>query len=87
MKILWLSMNKGLYHNPQASNPSYNGGGWISSLQELIISYSENTLALAYVTHTPMKKEIQDNTIYYPIYEAPKSSWQKMIEYYGGYKK
>lgn len=87
MRILWLSMNKGLYHNPQASNPFYNGGGWISSLQELIISCSENTLALVYVTHTRMEKEIQNNTIYYPIYEAPKSSWQKMIEYYGGYKK
>lgn len=87
MRILWLSMNKGLYHNPQAPNSCYNGGGWISSLQELFISNHDYTLALAYVTHTPMKKDIQDNTIYYPIYEAPQSSWQKIIEYYGGYKK
>lgn len=87
MRILWLSMNKGLYHNPQSPNSCYNGGGWISSLQEFFISNRENTLALAYVTHTPIQKEIQDNTIYYPIYEAPKSSWKKIKEYYGGYKK
>lgn len=89
MKILWLSVNKGLYQNPNEKQlqHGYNGGGWISSLQKLIIHTHDNTLALAYVTHTLMEKEIQDNTIYYPIYEAPKSSWQKMIEYYGGYKK
>lgn len=87
MKILWLSMTKGLHHNLPGSNPCYNGGGWISSLQELIMSSRENTLALAYITHTPIKKEIQDNVVYYPIYEASQTYWQKMIKYYGGYKK
>lgn len=87
MRILWLSVNKGLYEAYHQEVKGYHGGGWISSLQRLIIHTHNNTLALAYVTHTPMEKEVQDNTIYYPIYEAPKSSWQKTIEYYGGYKK
>lgn len=87
MRILWLSVNKGLYKANKQEEKGYHGGGWISSLQQLIIHTHDNTFALTYVTHTPMRKEVQDNTIYYPIYEAPKSSWQKAIEYYGGYKK
>lgn len=87
MRILWLSVNKGLYKAHKQKEKGYHGGGWISSLQQLIIHTHDNTLALAYVTHTPMRKEVQDNTIYYPIYEAPKSSWHKIMEYYGGYKK
>lgn len=87
MRILWLSVNKGLYKSDKQKEKGYHGGGWISSLQKLIISDSKSTLALAYITHTLMKREVQDNTIYYPIYEAPKSSWQKIKEYYGGYKK
>lgn len=86
MKILWLSVNSGLYNNLQSPNSYYNGGGWISSLQKLILM-TDNTLALAYITHTQQKKEIQDKTIYYPIYEASKNSYQKIKEYYGGYKK
>ena len=81
MKILWLSVNSGLYNNLQSPNSYYNGGGWISSLQKLILM-TDNTLALAYITHTQQKKEIQDKTIYYPIYEASKNSYQKIKEYY-----
>lgn len=85
MRILWLSMNSGLYHiNKPDSN--YNGGGWISSLQKLIENNSENTLALAFITHIPLKKEIQNKTVYYPIYEKSSTKVQKLIEYYGGYK-
>lgn len=86
MRILWLSVNKGLYNSKNQNIHGYYGGGWISSLQELIIHTHNNTLALAYITHSPLKKEIQNNTIYYPIYKVPKRSWQKTIEYYGGYK-
>lgn len=87
MRILWLSVNKGLYKNPIITNSYYNGGGWVSSLQKLILSTNENTFALAYITESFLKKEIQDNTIYYPIYDQPKTFWKKIKDYYGGYKK
>lgn len=86
MRILWLSVNEGLYKT-ENDNKGYHGGGWISSLQRLIIQSKENLLALAYITHKPLKIENQDNTIYYPIYEKPKSSLQKIKDYYGEYKK
>lgn len=86
MRILWLSVNSGLYNNSQSTNSSYNGGGWISSLQRLIQT-TDNILALAYITHTQQKREEQNKTIYYPIYEAPIKGFQKLKHYYGNYKK
>ena len=35
MRILWLSMNPGLYGVSEGNAKQYNGGGWISSLQRL----------------------------------------------------
>lgn len=85
MRILWLSVTPGLYQHPYLKS-SYNGGGWISSLQNVLITQEKITLALAFVTHIPLKEEKQNNTIYYPIFEPSKSSFQKLKEYYGGYK-
>lgn len=86
MRILWLSVNEGLYQTDK-DNKGYHGGGWISSLQKLLIQSEGNFLALAYVTHKSLKKECQNQTIYYPIYESPKTFLKKIKEYYGGYKK
>lgn len=79
-------MNSGLYHNINKPNSNYNGGGWISSLQKLIEINNENVLALAFITHIPLKKDIQNKTVYYPIYEKSCTKMQKLIKYYGGYK-
>lgn len=87
MRILWLSVNKGMYQTLNGKEKGYYGGGWVSSLQKLIIPLENNPLAIVYITHTPLKKEIQNHTIYYPIYSPPKNSIQKIKEYYGGYKK
>ena len=86
MRILWLSMNSGLFvtNNPKGS---YNGGGWISSLQQVFISCKGHKLALAFICNQPLKKTEQNGTIYYPIYEPTKSPFKKIREYYGGYKK
>lgn len=87
MKILWLSANKGLYQDKQSSSDGYNGGGWISSLQKLLITSEEHTLALAFITSFSTQKEKQNKTTYYPIFTPPKNPLQKFKEYYGGYKK
>lgn len=88
MRILWLSVNAGLFVNrKQSASDGYHGGGWVSSLQKLIISVPENKLALAYISHIQHSKEVQNNTIYYPIYESPSNGLQKIKKYYGGYKK
>ena len=33
MRILWISATAGNYRSPNASGGGYNGGGWISSMQ------------------------------------------------------
>lgn len=86
MRILWLSTNSGLFatNNPQTP---YNGGGWISSLQQVFASCKDHKLALAFICNQPLKKTEQNGTVYYPIYEPAKSPFKKIKEYYGGYKR
>lgn len=86
MRILWLSMNSGLFQQNKFATP-YNGGGWISSLQQVFTNCERNQLALAFLTPFHLSKEEQNRTVYYPIYNAPNTSVSKIKDYYGGYKK
>ena len=86
MRILWLSPNSGLFQQDNSSTP-YNGGGWISSLQQSFTMYESHQLALAFLAPYHWNKKERNQTLYYPIYNAPKSTWDKMKDYYGGYKK
>ena len=84
MKVLWLSINSGLYSN---KGNSYNGGGWIASLQSLIQQSHDIDLALAFVTSDKKDIPLQiDKTKYYPIYNKPQNALSKLFFYYGGYK-
>lgn len=85
MRALWLSTTSGLFKHP-ISQSNYNGIGWIASLQQVIQQQQNIHLGLAYLSSQPLNKEIQENTIYYPIYTAPKNNIAKLKEYYGGYK-
>ncbi len=82
MRILWLSSSRGLLNNRN----SYNGEGWISSLQR-VVEQEKATLALAYPSQTPHQQETIQGTTYYPIFMAPRSPLQKLKYYYGGYKR
>lgn len=86
MRILWLSMNSGLYQYPGQEN-GYNGIGWIASLQRLIQKRNDITLGLAFLTNKHLKQQQQNCTLYYPIYTPAPTILQKIKEYYGGYKK
>lgn len=84
MRVLWLSINPGLYSN---SSCSYNGGGWISSVQSLIQQSHDVDLALAFITSDKKKTSVQINkTKYYPIYSKPQNILSKLYFYYNGYK-
>ena len=69
MKVLWLSINSGLYSN---KGNSYNGGGWIASLQSLIQQSHDIDLALAFVTSDkkdiPLQIYITSHKMHYPSY-------------------
>lgn len=85
MRILWLSQNQGLYGSLDNTKGTYNGGGWISSLQRLFVGEYNVEIALAFCTSQMMDSKVEGNFTYYPILHQ-QSRWQKIREYYGGYK-
>lgn len=86
MRILWLSIDKGLYKENNIAK-SYNGGGWISSLQRILEKEDRYTLAMAFTYPKLVDKVMQGNTLYYPIYSPQRNTFVKLKNYYGGYKK
>lgn len=84
MNILWLSVNDGLY-SPKGSS-GYHGGGWVSSLQNLIIQQPQCHLGLVFITHERLTEIQMGNTMYFPIYQPKVSMLKKIQHYYGGYK-
>lgn len=83
MRVLWLSSTSGLYGR---GNHSYNGGGWVASLQRLLEDAPIN-LGLAFITHTSKEQKEEGHTKYYPIYVPDLSGLRKLRYYYGNYRK
>ena len=83
MRVLWLSMNDGLLRSTDGSR--YHGQGWIASLQSFV-EQTDVTLALAYVSECDRDVRTVGRTTYYPIYQRPRNRFQKLREYYGGYR-
>lgn len=84
MRVLWLSVTSGLFQQKSSSN--YNGGGWISSLQQVIQKQKDIQLGFVFLSPQYTHKEIQGDTTYYPIYHPQKTNTAKLKEYYRGYK-
>lgn len=76
MKVLWFTNTPSLYKN---SIHSYNGGGWIESLELIVSSYEEINLAIAFKHPTDYIKTIDNNVTYYPIRE-PKNLTTKISD-------
>lgn len=84
MRILWISMNPGLY-GVHGGNDSYNGGGWISSLQRLIEGCADWELGIAFLSPQALPSLKVGRTSYFPILEK-QSRWSKLFYYYHSYK-
>lgn len=84
MRILWLSSTNGLFQ--QVSSSSYSGGGWISSLQQIVMKEKEIQLGFAFLSNQYSQKEYKEGVTYYPIHVSPKTKIAKLKGYYGGYK-
>lgn len=81
MRILWLSKTPGLYPFP-ANGSGYNGGGWISSLQQLLEGDEDVDLAIAFISSSNLQYKTIDNFSYYPIQKTPESIFNKFKKYY-----
>lgn len=86
MRVLWLSMNSGMFHLYRDGR-SYNGGGWISSLQRLLITDERIQLALAFLSDRQMGCSEECGVKYYPVFSPQKSRIKKLAYYYWQYKK
>lgn len=86
MKVLWLSTSKSLYKSP-SSNDTYNGVGWVASLQREVMKCPNIQLGIAFLTESIADKaDIQSEVSYFPIYNK-RNFLSKLYHYHYGYKK
>jgi len=64
MKVLWFTDTASLY---KKSLTTYNGSGWIESLERIITSIDEIELGISFFHNDECFKSKQGNTTYYPL--------------------
>jgi hypothetical protein len=64
MKVLWFTNTCSLYDD---NNNSYNGGGWIESLEKIIGVNPEIELGISFFHQDKCFKKQIGKTTYYPI--------------------
>lgn len=85
MRVLWLSVSGGLFYS-QEKTGSYNGQGWVASLQNIITTQEDFELGVAFLTDRFLPWQIKSGTQYYPILSCKESYFSRLKKYYGGYK-
>lgn len=64
MRILWFCNTSSLYKSQERG---YNGGGWISSLENLFSKQPDITLGISFFDNDPEFRVTRGSTTYYPI--------------------
>ena len=82
MKVLWLSKTPGLYPINRKI-VGYNGGGWISSLQKLLLLDSDIDLGVVFISSERLDSIQEQNVKYFPIKSHKMSPVKKLAKYYG----
>lgn len=83
MRVLWFTNTSSLY---EQGNHGYNGGGWISSLEELVQKEEGIELAVSFFHLTDNIKVIRNGTCYYPVLKptGKKSLLKTLINNWSG---
>ena len=76
MRILWYTNTPCLYKQ----NNAYNGGGWLSSLQALLMKRSEIELGIAFSLEGEKEKVVENGVTYYPL-SMPKFSIKEKMQF------
>lgn len=76
MRVLWFTNTPSRY----AVNGGYNGGGWISSLEEEITKRDDIDLGIAFFMNGQPKKVERKNVTYYPIEALYGTSYKSKIK-------
>lgn len=77
MKILWYTNTPCLYKQ----NNAYNGGGWLSSLQTLLMRRSEIELGIAFPLDDEKEKVVEKGVSYYPL-SMPKLGFKEKFQFF-----
>lgn len=80
MRILWITATAGNYQSPHSCGGSYNGGGWISSMQNELAKCDDIKLGIAFCRNGEPAKVEQDGVVYYPIPHHTKSKKDKILD-------
>lgn len=80
MRILWITATAGNYQSPHSGSGGYNGGGWISSMQNELAKRNDIKLGIAFCRNGEPAKVEQDGVSYYPIPHHTKSKKDKIID-------
>lgn len=75
MRILWFSVTPSLYG---ADRNAHNGGGWIESLERIVIEHNNIELAIAFITNDKNAMKVELHGVkYYPIF-IKRNMWDRI---------
>lgn len=80
MKVLWFTNTSSCYKpigNGEVSS-KYNGGGWISSAENVIVNKGDVELAVSFFLNNQPAKIKQNSVVYYPIPRPQYNIWSRM---------
>lgn len=80
MRILWITATAGNYQSPHSCGGGYNGGGWISSMQNELAKCDDIKLGIAFCRNGEPAKVEQDGVVYYHIPHHTKSKKDKFFD-------
>ncbi|MBO5613031.1 MAG: glycosyltransferase [Prevotella sp.] len=78
MRVLWFTNNPCNYK----ASGGYHGGGWMSSLQDVIQSYDKEKveLGISFCMDGQPEKEVQEDVTYYPVPSHSKPIKDKILD-------
>ena len=78
MRVLWFTNNSCNYK----ASGGYHGGGWMSSLQDIIQSYDKEKveLGISFCMDGQPEKMVQEDVTYYPVPSHTKPIKDKILD-------
>lgn len=76
MRVLWFTNSPARY---MGNTNVYNGGGWITSLEDEIVKRQDIQLGVAFLMSGQPEKVEKSGVVYYPFTFKPYSKWNKLI--------
>ena len=81
MRVLWFFTNCSLYEPVKINKgDGYNGGGWMTSVQNEIMKREDITLGVSFCMDGQPEKVVKDGVCYYPVPHHTKKLKDKILD-------